>query len=236
MYGKAFCKVYNEFGWNYFPEAFAQQLLLWMEEKNFKAKSCLDIGCGTGVLCGILAENGVQSMGVDLSESMIDIAKSRYPNCDFKIANMIEYLPEKPVDLVTCTGDALNHILNLDDIKKIFENVNKSLTPGGYFIADILNEKEIGNGEEIDLDYDENTKAKFTITADAEKNVCLRIAVYENGEFSFEEKITEKVHDPEIICKLLKEAGFDEITLGHKLLDEQDGQAITWFIVGRKGI
>ena len=31
MYSKAFCKVYNEFGWNYFPEAFGEQLLIWLE-------------------------------------------------------------------------------------------------------------------------------------------------------------------------------------------------------------
>ena len=34
MYSDAFCKVYNQFGWNYFPEAFAGQLLLWMKEKG----------------------------------------------------------------------------------------------------------------------------------------------------------------------------------------------------------
>ena len=27
MYSDAFCKVYNQFGWNYFPEAFGEQLL-----------------------------------------------------------------------------------------------------------------------------------------------------------------------------------------------------------------
>ena len=32
MYSDVFCKVYNEFGWNYYPEAFGQQLLLWREE------------------------------------------------------------------------------------------------------------------------------------------------------------------------------------------------------------
>ena len=27
MYSDIFCKVYNEFGWNYYPEAFGEQLL-----------------------------------------------------------------------------------------------------------------------------------------------------------------------------------------------------------------
>ena len=27
MYSDIFCKVYNEFGWNYYPEIFGEQLL-----------------------------------------------------------------------------------------------------------------------------------------------------------------------------------------------------------------
>ena len=32
MYSDVFCKVYNEFGWTYYPEIFGQQLLLWQEK------------------------------------------------------------------------------------------------------------------------------------------------------------------------------------------------------------
>ena len=33
MYSDVFCKVYNEFGWNYYPEIFGEQLLKWLERK-----------------------------------------------------------------------------------------------------------------------------------------------------------------------------------------------------------
>ena len=114
---------------------------------------------------------------------------------------------------------------------KVFINVKKALAPGGYFIADILNEKEVGNGELIDFEYDETTNAQFSITADENKNVCLKISVFENNELKFEEKIIEKIHDPEMVCNLLRKAGFKDIILDHKLLDSQDSQAITWFII-----
>ena len=39
MYSDAFCKVYNEFGWNYFPEAFGEQLLAWLEQNRVTVKS-----------------------------------------------------------------------------------------------------------------------------------------------------------------------------------------------------
>ena len=34
MYSDIFCKVYNEFGWNYYPEVFAEQLLQWLRRKD----------------------------------------------------------------------------------------------------------------------------------------------------------------------------------------------------------
>ena len=74
MYSQAFCKVYNEFGWNYFPEAFGEQLLLWLEQNDVKVETSMDLGCGTGVLCEILHANGIQSSGMDFSEGMIKIA------------------------------------------------------------------------------------------------------------------------------------------------------------------
>ena len=39
MYSDIFCKVYNEFGWNYYPEAFGEQLLQWMQENSFHPKT-----------------------------------------------------------------------------------------------------------------------------------------------------------------------------------------------------
>ena len=52
MYSDVFCKVYHEFGWNYYPEAFAEQLLQWLRQRNVMPRSSLDLACGTGVLCG----------------------------------------------------------------------------------------------------------------------------------------------------------------------------------------
>ena len=33
MYSDVFCKVYNVFGWNYYPEIFGEQLLEWLRRK-----------------------------------------------------------------------------------------------------------------------------------------------------------------------------------------------------------
>jgi len=123
MYGDAFCRIYNELGWNYFPEAFGEQLLAWLRENGLNPASGLDLGCGTGVLCEILQDHGIEAAGMDFSESMIAIARQRDPRIAYEVADMVTYRPGRQFDLVTCTGDALNHIMSLTDVERIFANV-----------------------------------------------------------------------------------------------------------------
>lgn len=236
MYSDAFCTVYNLFGWNYFPEAFGEQLLQWLDRKNLSVKNSLDIGCGTGVLCEILHKSGVRASGMDLSEGMIAIARENNPDIHYEVANMISYRPDAQFDLVTCTGDALNHIISLNDIETIFNNVFSYMSPGGYFIFDVLNEKEISTDEPIDLDFSETTKAQFRMTRNDAGMVNLCVTVWENGVYQFEENITETVHDPEVICALLKKCGFELVRCAHTLLDDAPAQATTWFIIAEKPV
>ena len=95
MYSGAFCRVYNEFGWNYFPEAFGQQLIEWLKRNGVQAKNCMDLGCGTGVLCETLADAGICASGMDLSEGMIAVARERRPEIRYEVANMITYRPDE---------------------------------------------------------------------------------------------------------------------------------------------
>ena len=234
MYSDAFCKVYNEFGWNYFPEAFGAQLLIWLEQNNVKVKASLDLACGTGVLCEILHAQGIDASGMDFSEGMIEIAKQRNPEIFYEVADMITYRPEKHFDLVTCTGDALNHIMVLKDVAKIFQNVYSYLNEGGYFIFDILSEKEVPMEEPIDLDFNDELKAQFMVTHDEEGHIHLRTKVFENEAQQFEEDIKETVHDEKEICQLLQKCGFQIVKCDHHLLENEGNHSSTWYIIARK--
>ena len=234
MYSDAFCKVYNEFGWNYFPEAFGEQLLLWLEENQVKVKSSLDLACGTGVLCEILYAKGIDASGMDFSEGMIEIAKSRNSEISYEVADMITYRPEKKFDLVTCTGDAINHIMELSDVAKIFQNVYDYLAEEGCFIFDILSEKEVPMAEPIDLDFSEEVKAQFMVTTDQDGYINLKTTVYESDGQQFEENIRETVHDEKEICKLLTNVGFQLIKCDHHLLENEGNHSATWYIIAKK--
>ena len=234
MYSTAFCKVYNQFGWNYFPEAFGEQLLTWLKEHQVTVRKSLDLACGTGVLCEILAGAGIEASGMDFSEGMIKIAKERNPKLQYEVADMITYRPETQFDLVTCTGDALNHIMDLDDLDRIFANVYTYLTDGGYFIFDILNEKEVPMAEPIDMDFSETVKAQFMVTHDSEGRINLQTTVYENGLKQFEENIKEVVHDEKAVCGLLRKNGFQVEKCANHFLENEGNFSKTWYIIARK--
>ena len=233
MYSDAFCKVYNEFGWNYFPEAFGQQLLAWMAENGLSLRRGLDLACGTGVLCRVLQDGGLQERGMDFSEGMIAIARQQNPDIPFDVADMITYCPEERFDLVTCTGDALNHILDIRDLEKIFRNISTYLGSGGWFVFDLLNEKEISDEEPFDLDFSDTVRAQFQMVREG-GGVCLRTTVYENGVRTVREEIRETVHDVDTVCDLLEKAGLRVVTRGHCLLRSAPQEAATWFITAQK--
>ena len=234
MYSDVFCKVYNELGWNYYPEIFGQQLLIWLKRKGLRPQSSLDMGCGTGILCQILHQSGVPAVaGMDLSEGMIRIARENGPEIDYGVADMVTYRPERTFDLVTCTGDALNHIESLGDVGQIFRNVYDCLNPGGYFIFDILNENEISTSEPFEMDFSETVRVGFQMTQPEVGKVNLKIRVFENGDLQFEENIRETVHDPARICQMLRERGFSPVTCADRLLGD-DNPGTTWFVIAKK--
>ena len=233
MYSDVFCKVYNEFGWNYYPEIFGEQLLEWLRQHNVKPGTSLDLACGTGVLCEILYKNGIQASGMDFSEGMIQIARASNPRISYDVADMITYCPGRKYDLVTCTGDALNHIGDLQDIEKIFRNVYAYVSPGGNFIFDILNEHEISTSEPFEMDFSDTIRVWFQMTQPGKNQVNLKIRVYENGELSFEENIRETVHDPAVICELLRKCGFEVLKCSDRLLDDGN-HGTTWFVIAGK--
>ena len=233
MYSDVFCKVYNEFGWNYYPEIFGQQLLTWLGQKGLQPKTALDLACGTGVLCEILHRSGMTLWGMDFSAGMIDIARQGSSDIHYDVADMTIYRPEKQFDLVTCTGDAINHIGLLSDVEKIFRNVYAYLAPGGYFVFDILNENEVSDSEPFEMDYDEHTRVWFQMTRPGQKQVNLKIRVYEDGALAFEENIRETVHDPAAICGLLEKCGFTVERCTDSLL-EDGNHGTTWFVIARK--
>jgi hypothetical protein len=83
------------------------------------------------------------------------------------------------------------------------------------------------------MDFDANTRVWFQMTRPCEKQVNLKIRVFENGGLNLEENIRETIHDPAAICALLQKCGLEVIRCADTLLD--DGHhGTTWFVIAQK--
>ena len=194
----------------------------------------MELACGTGVLCRIRDGQGILCRGMDFSSGMIDNARQGGGNVRYDVADMTLYRPEEKFDLVTCTGDAVNHIMALEDVEKIFRNVYSYLSDGGWFVFDLLNENEVSTSEPFEMDFSDEIRVWFQMTRPTWNTVNLKIRVFEAGKEQFEENIRETIHDPGRICQMLKDCGFRDIRCADSLLPEEGRHGTTWFVTARK--
>jgi trans-aconitate methyltransferase len=71
----------------------------------------LDIGCAGGIHVPLFLGIGrkLKYEGMDLSQSMIDIAKSRYPQLEFTVGNILSFEPKYKISALWA-GAVLMHI------------------------------------------------------------------------------------------------------------------------------
>lgn len=99
----------------------------------------LDLGCGTGSLLKEFPPM-LHKTGLDRSEKMLEIAKIRVPNVEWVVSDMISFKSPRLYDLVVCTHDCLNYIINIYELQMHFFSVRDALEKGGYYFFDISSE------------------------------------------------------------------------------------------------
>lgn len=102
--------------------------------------SVLDLGCGNGKLVSGLPE-GVQYTGTDFSKTLLEEAKSLYPDNVFQFGNVIEpehwiKLPE--FDAIFCVA-VLHHIPSKDQQLYVLEQAKEHLKQGGFIYITVWN-------------------------------------------------------------------------------------------------
>lgn len=105
-------------------------------EKNL----VLDLGCGTGALTQLLYQKGYDMIGMDNSESMLNVAMEKRAQSGDEILYLLQDMRElelySTVGTVVSVCDSVNYILEEDELGKVFSLVNNYLYPGGIFIFD----------------------------------------------------------------------------------------------------
>ncbi len=92
----------------------------------------LEVGCGTGRNLKKMVKKTKNIHGIDISEEMINVAKTALPDVDFKEGDIETGLPycEKTFDKVLCSF-VISHIKNIDSL---FSEIGRVLKKNGLLV------------------------------------------------------------------------------------------------------
>ena len=120
----------------------AQRLSRYIRNANPRAKSVLELGCGTGSVLKHLASRYDVS-GVDLSSRMLAIAARKVPQAKLSRQDIVRFRLNKRFDVICCVFDTINHVLRFSDWRTLFSHVERHLVEDGCFIFDINTQRKL---------------------------------------------------------------------------------------------
>ena len=216
-----------------------------LDAEGLCPKTVVDLACGTGSVAVLLAKNGLQVTGVDMSEDMLCQASQKAMEEKLDIRFVCQRLEQlhlaKGVDLAVCALDSLDYITDPEDCKRAISRIYKALNPGGCFIFDVNTpEKLRAMDGQIFLDEDENVYCVWRGEFDEAANVCtygMDLFQKQGGLWhrSWEEH-REYAYSAQQLIGYLKEAGFTAVKVfGDRRMEAPNELDQRIYIKARKG-
>lgn len=191
-----------------------------LEKENLQPRTAVDLACGTGSVAWLLAEQGLDVIGVDMSEEMLCVAAQKPQNGDKRPVFVCQPLQclqlPKAVDLAVCALDSLDYITDPEDCREAIRRVYKVLNPGGCFIFDVNTpEKLKAMDGQVFLDEDDDVYCVWRGSFDDTSNICTygMDLFQRQGDvwYRSQEEHCEYAYSQEQLVGYLKEAGFTHI-------------------------
>ncbi|HCT79844.1 MAG TPA: SAM-dependent methyltransferase [Micromonosporaceae bacterium] len=101
-----------------------------------EATSLLDVGCGTGEHLKTLSKLFNHVEGVDLSPSMVAVARAKLPSLDVHLEDMCELDLGRTFDAVISLSTAVAYLPSLAALHRALERMVQHLSPGGVLVVE----------------------------------------------------------------------------------------------------
>lgn len=220
-----YAPFYDGSGQIRFAVLIGQYLREVLEHHPVAGQRALDLACGTGTLALILADVGWEVVGLDGSEAMLALARAKA--ADSELAVRLAFvrgdlrdplaaggpLGRAAFDLVTCTYDSLNYLLDERDLAGCFAGAAASLRPGGLLFADMNTRDFLEFGWGV---YEVIERPGFIQVSQSyfdSATVCSTMVLSgfvgddERGYRRFDETHIERAYEPEVVAGQLAAAG-----------------------------
>ncbi len=135
----------------------APGILEILQKNNINTGLVVDLGCGSELWAQQLVQSGYRAIAIDISQSMIDIARKRVPRAEFRVDSLFNAeIP--PCNAVTSIGECFNYLFDsendLQKLVELFTRIYKALSAGGVFVFDIATPGQV-NSETITKGFTE---------------------------------------------------------------------------------
>lgn len=210
-----------------------------------KPSILLDLACGTGEFSNLMAEKGMEVIGVDISEDMLSVAQEKTAEKGNNILYLCQTAEELDlfgtVDGAICCLDSLNHITNIKNLEKAIKKVALFLEPGGLFIFDVNTPYKhcevLGNNIFV-LEDDEVycVWQNFTNNKTLTTEISLDFFQYQNGVYKrFSESFKERGYNSQEISKILAKSGLEILAVYDGTTEKKPSEKTErWVYVVRK--
>lgn len=195
--------------------------LLLLSQQGIKPKTMLDVCCGTGTMCEMLAREGFELTGFDLSAPMVEEARRKAKRK--KLAIRYECQNAAELDLgvkfeaAFSFFDSLNYIIDPFQLEMAIGRIADHLVSGGSFIFDLNTayafEEQLFDQQNLSL----KSKVRYDWKGhwDPETRLIRVEMDFWRGERAYHEVHWQRAHSDLEVRAMLERAGFREITAYH---------------------
>lgn len=133
-----------------YPEIYDAEYGSYQKDFNIflhlkKEGTALDLACGTGRLTIALAKMGLKLIGIDLSESMLELARNKSQGLPilYLQGDIQDFHLSQKFDLITMAGNSFQALLTPFQQESMLQCVKKHLSTDGIFAFNTRNFREI---------------------------------------------------------------------------------------------
>ena len=168
----------------------------------------LDIACGRGRHAMVLAESGLNTVGIDLSPESIAVASEMaHDHLSFQVGNMLEPLEVEPVHWVFNLFTSFGYFEDDAMHQRAIAHMANALSPGGKLVLDYMNSEKIA-AELVPKDQVKTDLATYEISRRVEDQTIVKsIKLSEDGcsIFNYEERV--RAFSSGELCGFMEHAG-----------------------------
>ena len=194
-----------------------------------KARSILDIACGTGIHLREFARRGYEVVGIDGKKEMVDfvLRQAAAEGLDVKClrSDIKAFDPGRKFGCVICMLDSFRYLLTDEDILSHLKSVAASLEDGGLYIIDLWTPSGINDFVWEDVSWSER---RGDIQVDA--RYIQHAETFDPKRRTFDDELIFKVTSPSFNSTITSRARTRAL-----LFDEFCGLADRNGSFGRKG-